>query len=256
MKDFKGRMRDSFRTKESRIVLALDLWASTPSALISLGMKILKEAEESICALKLNRQMVLPLGLKRVGEVVELAHSYDLPVIMDCKINDVGHTNHAIAEHYFSAGFDAVTANPFVGWSGGLDSVFESAKRYNAGVILLVHMSHPGSLEGYGQTVIDSEDGKTIPQYLVFARKALSWNADGIVVGATFSERIREISDITRGRIPIYSPGVGVQGGRAAEAIASGSDYLIVGRTIYRSKDPKQAAEELKRIMNGILEID
>ena len=247
MKDFKERIRDSFRAKESRIVLALDLWASTPLALLSLSRKILKETEKSICALKLNRQIVLPLGLKRVSNIVELAHSYGLPVIMDCKINDVGHTNHAIAEHYFSTGFDAVTANPFVGWSGGLDSVFESAKIHNAGVILLVHMSHPGSLEGYGQTVIGSEDGKTVPQYLVFAKKALLWNADGIVVGATFSEQIKEISDIARGKVSIYSPGVGVQGGKAAEAIASGSDYIIVGRTIYRSKDPRQAAEELRK---------
>ncbi len=244
-------MSDSFRAKESRIVLALDLEASTPSALLSLSMRILEEVEKSICALKLNRQLVLPLGLKRVSKIVESAHAFGLPVIMDCKINDVGHTNHAIAEHYFSAGFDAVTANPFVGWSGGLDSVFESARNHDAGVILLVHMSHPGSLEGYSQTVISPDDGKAVPQYLMFAKKALVWDADGIVVGATFTERIKEISEITRGKVPIYSPGVGAQGGKAAEAVASGSDYLIVGRTVYRSKDPEQAAEELRKATIG-----
>ena len=246
MRDFKKRMIESSRAKESRIVLALDPQSSGPSFLMSRAMRILKKTENSVCAVKLNRQLVLPLGLRRSGRIVELAHSFGLPAIMDCKINDVGHTNRAIAEYYFSAGFDAVTASPFVGWSGGLDSVFESARKVQGGVILLVHMSHPGSIEGYGQIVIDPVDGKASPQYLVFARKALAWNADGIVVGATFAGRVREISRIVHGKVPIYSPGIGAQGGDAAEAVDSGADYLIVGRSIYDSQDPGHAAEELR----------
>ncbi len=247
MQKFRERMSDSLRTKKSRIVLALDLATSSPSSTLSRSLKTLEDTEGSICALKLNRQLILPLGLRRAKKIVDSAHRFKLPVIMDCKINDVGHTNQAIAEYYFSAGFDAVTANPFVGWSGGLDSVFACAERFNAGVILLVHMSHPGSIEGYGQMVIDSIDGSTVPQYVVFANKALTWNADGIIVGATFVERIREISNVVLGRIPIYSPGVGIQGGKAAEAVASGTDYLIVGRTIYGSKHPREKAEELRK---------
>jgi len=34
--------------------------------------------------------------------------------IMDAKVNDIGNTNQVIAEYYFSAGFDAIIANPFV----------------------------------------------------------------------------------------------------------------------------------------------
>jgi orotidine-5'-phosphate decarboxylase len=166
---------------------------------------------------------------------------------MDCKINDIGFTNRAIAKHYFSLGFDAVTANPFVGWVGGLDTVFESAKEHGAGVILLVHMSHPGSVEGYGQTVISSVDGETTPQYLVFAKKALTWNADGIVVGATFIERLEEIYRVVKGKISIYCPGVGAQGGKITESVRSGADYFIVGRTIYNSDNPGKVTEELRK---------
>jgi len=240
-------MSDSSHAKESRIVLALDLQNSTPSSLMSRSIDILKKTEKSICALKLNRQLILPLGLRRVSKIVELAHSLDLPTIMDCKINDVAHTNRAIAEYYFSSGFDAITASPFVGWLGGLDAVFESAKKHNAGVILLAYMSHPGSIEGYGQIVINPVDGKAYPQYLIFAKKALAWKADGVIVGATFAERIREVSRIVQGEVPIYSPGVGAQGGKVVEAITLGADYLIVGRSIYNSKDPAQAAEDLRK---------
>ncbi|UCD72738.1 MAG: orotidine-5'-phosphate decarboxylase [Candidatus Bathyarchaeota archaeon] len=224
----------------------MDVQTSSLSSLMSRSMRILEETEKSICALKLNRQLVLPLGPRRVAKIVKLAHNFDLPVIMDCKINDIGFTNRAIAEHYFSLGFDAVTANPFVGWVGGLDAVFQSAEEYGAGVILLVLMSHPGSFEGYGQTVIDSVNGETSPQYLVFAKKAMTWNADGIVVGATFVERLEEIHRAVQGKLSIYCPGVGAQGGKIAEAVRSGADYFIVGRTIYNSDNPGKVAEQLR----------
>lgn len=247
MRDFKRYMNDSSSMKKSRIILALDIQTSTLSSLMSRSIKILEETEKSICALKLNRQLVLPLGPRRVGKIVKVAHRFGLPVIMDCKINDIGFTNRAIADHYFSLGFDAVTANPFVGWVGGLDAVFQSAGEHGAGVVLLVHMSHPGSIEGYGQTVVNPSDGEATHQYLVFAKKALTWNADGIVVGATFIERLEEIRRAVQGKLSIYCPGVGAQGGKITEAVRSGADYFIVGRTIYNSDNPGKVTEELRK---------
>jgi orotidine-5'-phosphate decarboxylase len=44
----------------------------------------------------------------------------------------------------------------------------------------------------------------------------------------------------------IYSPGVGVQGGNPKQTIESGSDFLIVGRTILNSKNPVQTAKKLQ----------
>jgi len=40
---------------------------------------------------------------------------------------------------------------------------------------------------------------------------------------------------------------VGFQGGDAGKALASGSDYLIVGRSIVDSKDPGRSADALNR---------
>ena len=42
-----------------------------------------------------------------------------------------------------------------------------------------------------------------------------------------------------------YSPGIGVQGGDAKQAIANGSDFLIVGRTILDSKNPVRTVKQL-----------
>jgi len=47
------------------------------------------------------------------------------------------------------------------------------------------------------------------------------------------------------GKLLILSPGVGAQGGSAAEALRNGADFVIAGRSIYQSPDPRGAAERL-----------
>ncbi len=239
-------MEQAVKRTGSNIVLALDLPPDKPEKLFIKAKGILKAVHSYICAVKLNRHLILPLGL--FGDVQELlrqARGYRLPVIMDCKINDIGNTNQTIAECYFKAGFDAVTANPFVGWKEGLQPVFRTAKQMNRGMILLIYMSHKGAWEGYGQA-ISIEKGRVIPQYRIFAQKALKWDADGVVVGATYPEKISETYSILGEKVPIYSPGIGAQGGNIKNALRSGAKYLIVGRTITLAVNPSRVAEDLK----------
>jgi orotidine-5'-phosphate decarboxylase len=76
-------------------------------------------------------------------------------------------------------------------------------------------MSHKGANEGYGQTIIDPETSEKTLQYLAFARKALKWGADGVVVGATVPQKITEVKQVLKEEVAIYSPGIGAQGGAA-----------------------------------------
>ena len=199
-----------------------------------------------MCAVKINHHLILPLGtFDGVQTLINQAHEHGLQAIMDCKANDIGNTNQIIAEYYFAAGFDALIANPFVGWEEGLKPIFEVAHKQDRGVILLTYMSHKAAAEGYGQTVIDPETRKPISQYVSFAKKALTWNADGAVVGATVPEKIREIHKILGETVPIYSPGVGAQGGTPKAARDAGARYLIVGREITQAEKPAEAAKKM-----------
>jgi len=240
-------MAESAEKRDSNIVLALDQIPEGTGTPVERGIKILEETYPYICAVKLNHHLVLPLGLfDGTKEIVDKAHNLGLPTIMDCKINDIGYTNRVISENYFNAGFDAVIANPFVGWEDGLQPVFEVAEKMSRGVILLVYMSHNAAWEGYGQMVHDPNANELKAQYLVFAQKALAWKADGVIVGATYPEKIREIHTILKGKVPIYSPGVGAQGGDVKAAVEAGSEYLIVGRSITLADNPKQAAKSFR----------
>ena len=227
--------------------MALDLTREDREDLFKRAQEVIALVSRLVCAVKFNHQMVLPLGLyDRVTKLVNDVHRHEIPVIMDAKMNDIGHTNEFIASQYFSAGFDAIIANPFTGFKDGLEPVFRIAQAKQRGVLLLVHMSHSGASEGYGQVVVD-EKGERRAQFEVFAQRAVQWGADGAIVGATFPDTIRRVRCILGDDIPIFSPGVGVQGGSLSEALAAGANYVIVGRSIYETDDPAKSAASLLR---------
>jgi len=247
VKKFHETIKNSAYQKQSRIILALDLQPIRAKDYVNRALNLIESLNAHICAIKVNRHLTLPLGLgEEIRKILRFCNRMGLPTIMDCKINDIGSTNKVIARHYFEIGFDAVTANPFVGWEDGLQSVFELAEAYDRGVLLLVYMSHKGSWEGYGITAMDPKSGKTRPLYNLFAEKAIAWGADGAIVGATYPEKVLEVNNILENKVPIYSPGIGVQGGRVKLAVSSGASYLIVGRSIIRSTDPVATTKELK----------
>ena len=255
---FKAKIEKFAKKKESSIILALDFPFQDPEKREELLVKaqdVLEAVHPYVCAVKINHHLVLPLGtFDGVQQLVKRIHDQGLLAIMDCKANDIGATNQVIAEYYYAAGFDALIANPFVGWEEGLKPIFDIASKLQRGVVLLVYMSHKGASEGYGQTIYDEETGTKTSQYVSFAKKALKWGADGVVVGATCPEKIKEIRQILGEKVPIHSPGIGVQGGTAEMALKAGSRYFIVGRSITLAKNPTEAAKKLClaiRSLNG-----
>jgi orotidine-5'-phosphate decarboxylase len=246
---FKFKMQESAKSKNSQLVLALDFPfepADNRNNVLIKAQKILQAVHPYISAVKINHHLTLPLGtFDGVSSLDEQIRGQGLLAIMDAKVNDIGATNQVIAEYYFAAGFDAIIANPFVGWEEGLKPLFDVSKRLDRGIILLTYMSHKGADEGYGQTIVDPYTGAHMPQYVSFAKKAVQWGADGVVVGATRPDKIAEIKAILGDKAAIYSPGVGTQGGGAEAAVRAGADYLIVGREIIMAQDPAEAAQKL-----------
>lgn len=195
-----------------------------------------------MAAVKVNMHLLLPFGLAGLRGFLSDCRERDIPVIADIKLNDVEATNLEAVGTLFTHGVDAVIANPFVGLREGLSGVLAMASTMEKGVILLVYMSHAGAREGYGMRLANGR-----PMYRVLAERTRRWKADGAVVSAKSVTILRDVRRILRSEQIILSPGVGVQGGDARRALAAGSDYVIVGRSIIDAEDPLHALQRIKR---------
>jgi orotidine-5'-phosphate decarboxylase len=247
-KPFKERILQASRYNKSRIVLAIDVNEGGPRELTHQAIDLFEQTRQSICAVKLGRQTILRIGPERTTELLKKIHGRGFTTIIDDKLNDIDETNAAITRAYLNLGFDAMTVNPFAGWKGGLETTFKLAHEHGMGLLALVYMSHPGAAEGYGQKVLSKRGPRRgRPEFEIFAEKAVKWKADGAVVGATRPNIVRRAKEILGTSMPIFSPGVGAQGGRIIRSLKAGTDYFIIGRSITGARSPGTVAEEFAR---------
>jgi orotidine-5'-phosphate decarboxylase len=197
-----------------------------------------------LCAIKINFHLILPFGKKDIANINRVIHSYGLLSIADIKLNDISNTNQVTLRYLHSAGFDSVIVNPIIGQKQ-LKSLVRFAHKLGMGVISLAYMSHENVSEGYGLNVAQGKSNrcKILPLFEIFLKYAKNSNVDGIVVGATHLKTLKYISSISR--IPIYSPGVGIQGGNPKLALYNGSNFLIIGRSILHSKNKHKTISNL-----------
>ena len=169
---------------------------------------------EFVCAYKPNiafYERYGIYGLSSLIQTIEHIRNLKIPVILDAKRGDIGHSSAAYAEAIFNVyKADAVTVNPYLGH----DSVEPFLDYRDKGIIILCLTSNPGA----------KDFQKDI--FLNVAYEAKKWNKHnncGLVVGATKPEELAEVRKIV-GNMPILIPGVGAQGGGLAESVKNGVD--------------------------------
>jgi len=241
MTKFKTRISQS--STDSRIILAND-YDSVNKKTVTQTIKNIKTLHKFLCGIKLNFHMLLPLGKKEIIRINKTAHQYGLQTIADIKLNDIGNTNQITSKTLWDFGFDAIIVNPIMG-PKSLKKIVAEAHKRDKGIIALCHMSAPEAKLSYEINVKLSKNSKPKPLYHLFLKWALSNKVDGVIVGATFPKIVNDCKKIIGKKLDIYSPGIGKQGGNAKKAIANGSDFLIVGRTILDSKNPVRTVKQL-----------
>jgi len=239
MATFKTRLSQISKSN-GKVILAND-YDSSEKNLQNKTIQNIKKLNPYLCGIKLNFHLLLPLSAKEIIKINKTAHDYGLQTIADIKLNDIGNTNRVTTEHLWNLGFDAVIANPIMGLDS-LKNLVKSSHKEQKGVITLCHMSAPEAKLSYDMEI---KMGKKQQLYQLFLNWALTAKVDGIVVGATFPKIIQYCSKQAGKNLSIFSPGVGTQGGNASEVISSGTNYLIVGRTILNAKNPVSMAKEL-----------
>ncbi|MCD6372492.1 MAG: orotidine-5'-phosphate decarboxylase [Thermococcus sp.] len=203
---------------ESRLILALDVYERERA------LEIAEQTADYLWAIKVNWPLIIGSGL---GIIAELKQVTGLPVIADLKLADIPNTNRLIASRVFEAGADYIIAHGFVG-SDSVKAVMELGK-----TIIVVEMSHPGAKE-FIQPATDK-----------LVELANRLEPFGVIAPATRPERVAYIRSRLNDEIKVLTPGVGAQGGKAGEVLKAGADYIIVGRSIYASENPRESARRL-----------
>lgn len=202
--------------KDSRLVLALD---ETDGAK---ALAIAEQVGDIVDAIKINWPLVLSEGPSMITRLSEFSE-----VICDFKVADIPNTVKLIVENSVSRGASAVIVHAFTG-DDSLRMAVEAAG--DAEIYAVTEMSHPG-----GRMF-------TAPNAEAMARLGVECGVSGFIAPATRPERIAAVRAVVGDGFKILSPGVGAQGGKASDALRAGADYAIVGRAIYGSENPREAA--------------
>jgi len=249
----------------SLICLGLDLdkkripsdYSKTTKTMFDFACQIIDATSDMVCSYKPNLAFYESLGTQGISLLKHIVTRIpnEIPVILDAKRGDIGHT----ASHYAEAMFDVlkanwVTLNPYMGY----DSLRPFLEYKDRGVFILCLTSNSGAKDFQLLMV----EGK--PLYRIVAEKVSYWNKDqncGLVVGATVPDQLREIRELA-GDMPLLIPGVGAQGGSLEKAAINGTKnfqktaVINVSRSVlYASKEmdfAQRAREELAKLNNVI----
>ena len=253
MSSYQSRINNCSNKKKTPIILALDYDFDKydNNYLYDKCKELISMTESKICAIKINFHLLLSLSHIQILELNLFAHNFDLQSIADIKLNDIGNTNKVTINKLQKLGFDAVIVNPFIGVTE-MKSIVNYAHSIKFGIISLVYMSHPSSYEGYGLQISTSKNeysnAESIPMYKLLYNYSRLSGVDGIVIGATKIDIIKEISELNETKI--YSPGFITQYGSIDDAVKGGTDYFIFGRHILNSSSP---LDSLNHILQQIM---
>jgi orotidine 5''-phosphate decarboxylase, subfamily 1 len=192
--------------------------------------KLLKMAEEIgdyIFAIKINWPTILACGKQIISKLGKYTS-----VICDLKIADVPNTVDLIMKQIEMENPYAVITHLFT----GLDSLKTIANnRRNVKVIGVASMSNPGAKKYLN------------PNYLSLIEDAYSAGCYGIVGPGNDYELLSKMSTVKR-EMKIFCPGIGAQGGNYREALKTGGDYMIIGRSLYENPSPIDYILNLEKI--------
>ncbi len=199
---------------------------------------VVEATADVACAYKPNAAFFEALGSIGSEALSELIARIPpgIPIILDGKRNDIGHTAGKYAEAAFDElGADAVTVTPYL----GRDTVEPFASYEDRGVFLLARTSNPSA----GDFQDLPTDPAGTPLWQAVATKAMrEWQPEfgnlGLVAGATYPDELAQIRSLCGDGIPLLIPGVGAQGAEATETLQRGGDtqgqfaVVNVGRAV------------------------
>jgi orotidine-5'-phosphate decarboxylase len=180
---------------------------------------IIEATADLVCAYKPNAAFFEQYGdegWRTLRDVIAMVPA-EIPVLLDAKRGDVGHTAAAYASAVYDwVGADAVTLSPYL----GIDALEPFLAYEDRHVFVLCRTSNPSA--GDLQDLMAGG----VRLYERVAELSRDWNQKGnvgLVVGATYPEEAARVREICPDQL-ILLPGVGAQQGDINAAVGAAVD--------------------------------
>lgn len=223
---------------EDRLIVALDVSSAKEAR------SLVQALSGTISTFKVGNQLFTAGGPALVQELVGSGKK----VFLDLKFHDIPNTVAGGVRSATALGASMITVHAS-GGSAMLRAVVEAARQSSKPPLVLAVTVLTSFSDADLQEV--GIAGRAVDHALVLATLAQNCGCDGVVASPHEARVIRQ--DLGSGFV-IVTPGVRPAGSgkgdqsrvkTPADAIASGADYLVVGRPITESADPVRAARQI-----------
>jgi orotidine-5'-phosphate decarboxylase len=215
----------------SPIIIALDVPSATEAR------RLVREIGDAASFYKVGLELYAAAGPDFARELKAEGHR----VFLDLKLHDIGETVRRAVAQVTKIGPDFLTVHATdqvmrAAVEGRATSSNSPLKLLGVGVLTSLDDSDLEK-DGYSRSLTDLVELR--------ARNAMAAGMDGIVCSPREIARVRAITGL---KMILLNPGVRSSGSETgdqkrvatpAEAVASGADYIVIGRQVTRSKDPR-----------------
>jgi orotidine-5'-phosphate decarboxylase len=215
---------------KSKLIVALDVEDFDTAA------RLVDQLRGVAGMFKVGSQMFTRYGPR----LVERIHEAGERVFLDLKFHDIPNTVARAVESAAALGVHMLTVHTV----GGLEMLQAAAAVKNRPLIV-------------GVTVLTSQGGDVAAEVVRRAKLAKEAGIDGVVASA---HEIKPIRAAVSGSFLLVTPGIRPAGADVgdqkrvmtpADAVAAGTDYIVVGRPILKAADPAAAARAIVADMGG-----
>ena len=222
---------------DDRLIVALDV----PNAIE--GLALAEKLGDAVSFYKIGLGMLTGGGLALANE---LKAEHDKKIFLDMKLFDIGATVEKAVRGLaqFDLDFLTVHGDPHV-----VRAAQEGKGDKDMKILAVTILT---SLDRADLDASCYKAGDVQELVLERAAKAMAAGADGVIASPQESALIRALPE-AEGKL-IVTPGVRPAGAdlgdqkriaTPAQAIADGSDHIVVGRPIWQAADPRKAAQDI-----------
>jgi orotidine-5'-phosphate decarboxylase len=225
---------------------------SSPPFIIALDFPTVSEALQlatrlnpSLCRVKVGKELFIQGGPRVIEQLIKLGYE----VFLDLKFHDIPNTVAAACQAAADLGVWMMDVHA-CGGTAMLEAARNSLAKTSHTPLLIAVTVLTSLTEGDLKTLGVSD--KPLDQVLRLARLAQSAGVDGVVCSA---HEVKSLRRKLGESFCLVTPGIRPMGWEnlddqrrimtPQEALAAGSDYLVIGRPITKAADPLKALQSL-----------